>query len=148
EVGQGGNFDFHNYFRGRAAPFGGVQYQTPWQALLVKLERESNDYQQEPSLNSQRQRTPWNFAFVYRAARGLDLSAGIERGNRLMLGLAFYGRLDEVYAPKLSDPPRVPYTPRPAQAPNWSVTSEEIARQSGWRVAKIEQSGRDLRVTL
>src|SRR5258706_6305501 len=118
DVGQGGNFDFRNYFRGRKALFGGLQYQTPWQSLLVKPERESNDYQQEPLLNNQRQRTPWNFGLTYRATRGLDLSVGVERGNRLMLGLAFYGRLDEIYAPKLGDPPEEPYALRPHGTPN------------------------------
>src|SRR5260221_9255194 len=134
DVGQGGNFDFRNYFSGRKALFGGLQYQTPWQSLLVKLERESNDYQQEPLLNAQPQRTPWNFALTYRATRGLDLSLGVERGNRLMLGLAFYGRLDEIYAPKVDDSPRVAYALRPPQGPSWRATAAEIARQTGWRV--------------
>src|SRR5207244_1058345 len=131
--GQGGTFNFRTYFAGRPVPFAGLQYQTPWSGLLLKLERESNDYQHEPQTNNQPQRTPWNFALIYRAARGLDLSLGVERGNRLMLGLAFYGRLDEMYAPKLGDPPRVSYAPRPLQGPNWAATADEIARQTGWR---------------
>src|SRR5258706_7237012 len=137
EFGQGGNFDFHNYFRGRAALFGGLQYQTPWLPLLVKLERESNNYIQEPFFNAQPQRTPWNFALTYRATRGLDLSLGVERGNRLMLGLAFYGRLDEIYAPKVDDSPRVAYALRPPQGPSWRATAAEIARQTGCRVRQV-----------
>jgi membrane-associated phospholipid phosphatase len=148
KVGEGGTFDLGRYFRGGPGLFGGVQYQTPWQPLLLKAELDPNDYQHEPFANNQPRRTPWNFGLTYRAARGLDLSAGIERGNRLMIGLAFYSKLDEAYAPKLSDPPRVPYALRPPKGPNWNTTSQEIARQTGWRVGSIEQAGRDLRVTL
>src|SRR5258708_22218098 len=145
---QVGNFDFHNYFSGRPAFFGGLQYHTAWQPLLVKLERESNAYQQEAFANSQPQRTHWNFGLTYRATRGLDLSLGIERGNRLMVGLAFYGRVDVTYAPKLNDPAPVPHSPRPPTRPHWTATAGEITRQTGWRVGEGEQSGRDLRVTL
>ena len=34
-------------FHGPAALFGGVEYQTPWQPLRLKLEYEGNDYSQE-----------------------------------------------------------------------------------------------------
>jgi len=147
DVGQGGTFDSKRYFRGGAALFGGVQYQTPWQPLIVKLERDANDYQHEPSDNNPPQRTHLNFGLTYRLARGVDLSAGVERGNRLMIGIAFYSRVDELYTPKLSDPPRVPYAPRPAKATEWSQTSAELELQTGWRVGAIEQAGRELRVT-
>ena len=148
DVGEGGTLDFGRYFRGGAAFFGGVQYQTPLERLVVKIERDANNYQAEPLDNNQPQSTHWNFGLTWRAARGVDLSAGVERGNRLMIGIAFYSKLDELYTPKPSDPPRVPYVPRPAKAPEWSATSAELARQTGWHVGPITQTGRELRVTL
>jgi hypothetical protein len=39
-------------------------------------------------------------------------------------------------------------TLRPPKAPEWSVTSAEIARQTGWQVRSVQQAGRELRVTL
>ena len=63
---------------------GGVQYQTPWQPLVLKIERDPNDYQHEPGANNQPQRTPWNFGLTYRAARGLDLSIGYFRADHFL----------------------------------------------------------------
>ena len=34
-------------FHGPASLFGGVEYQTPWQPLRLKLEYEGNNYQQD-----------------------------------------------------------------------------------------------------
>src|SRR5439155_506911 len=34
------------------------------------------------------------------------------------------------------------------KGPDWSATSQEITRQTGWRIGKVEQTGRDLRVTV
>ena len=51
--------------------------------------------------------------------------------------------------PKLNDPPRVAVAAnRPQQAPDWSATSRDIAAQTDWHVRRIEQRGRELRVTL
>lgn len=147
--GQGGNLGFGSYFRGPAAFFGGVQYQSPWKPLLLKLEYDGNDYQREALLNNQVQRTPFNFGLVYRAARWLDLSFGIERGNTAMLGLTFHTQLDSLETPKATDPPRVPVvTTRPAQPPDWSTTSRDIATQTEWEVDKIDQRGNELRVVI
>jgi hypothetical protein len=148
DVGEGGTLDFNKYFRGGAALFGGVQYQTPWERLIAKVERDANDFQHEPLDNNQPQTTHWNFGLTWRAARGIDLSAGVERGNRLMIGIAFYSKLDELYTPKPSDPPRLPYVPRPSKAPDWSATTAELARQTGWHIGPIAQAGRELRVTI
>lgn len=148
DAGQGGTPGYHSWFRGPAAFFGGVQYQTPWAPLSLKLERDGNDYQHEALGNNLPQRTPWNFGLNYRVHPSIDIRAGIERGNTLMLGLEIHPRLDEAYMPKLSDPPRVAYSLRPQRAPDWSMTSRDINAQTGWNVVDIEQAGRDLRVTL
>lgn len=145
----GGQFGFNTYFRGPAALFGGVQYQTPWDRLIVKIERDGNDYQHEPFSNNQKQNSPWNFGLVFRAGRGADVTLGFERGNTATLGLTLHTQLDGLSTPKLSDPPRVAVTAtRPQQAPNWSLTAGEIKRQTDWQVGRIEQRGSDLRVTI
>lgn len=145
---EGGNLAFGSYFRGPAAFFGGVQYQTPWQPLILKLEYDGNDYQHEPQANNQRVRSPWNFGLVYRG-RWVDLSLGVERGNTLMLGLTFFTGLDAMHMPKVNDPPRVPVvTVRPAGTANWAATSEALQRQTDWHVHRIELRGRELHVTV
>jgi membrane-associated phospholipid phosphatase len=149
DTGQGGNFAFGSYFHGPTALFGGVQYQTPWEPLILKLEYDGNDYQHEPQANNQRQSSPWNFGAVYRAGRAVDVTLGVERGNTAMLGVTLHTQLDGLTVPKLNDPPRVPVAlTRPRQAPDWAATSRDIAVQTDWHVRRIEQRGRELRVTL
>jgi membrane-associated phospholipid phosphatase len=144
-----GNLAFGNYFRGPTALFGGVQYQTPWEPLILKLEYDGNDYQHEGLDNKLRQSSPWNFGVVYRAARAVDISLGVERGNTAMLGLTLHTQLDGLSIPKLDDPLRVAVAAsRPQEAPDWSATSRDIAAQTDWHVRRIDQRGRELRVTL
>lgn len=146
--GQGGNFSFGSYFHGPAALFGGVQYQTPWERLILKLEYDGNNYQHEPQANNQRQSSPWNVGLVYRMGRSADLSFGVERGNTAMLGLTLHTQLDQLSMPKFDDPPRVPVSGlRPRQAPDWSAVARELALQTDWRVGRMELSARELRVT-
>ena len=144
-----GNFNFSNYFSGPAALFGGVQYHTPWDKVLLKLEYEGNDYQNEPQANNQRQTTPWNFGVVYRPWRSVDVTLGVERGNTLMLGFALRTDLDRLTTSKVNDPPRVAVIDtRPQKAPDWAATSREIARQTDWHVRDIRQRDSELRVTI
>ena len=144
-----GNFAFGSYFHGPTALFGGVQYQTPWEPLILKLEYDGNDYQHQPQGNNQRQSSPWNFGAVYRVGRAMDVSLGVERGNTAMLGVTFHTPLEGLSMPKLNDPPRIPVTAsRPQRAPDWSRTSRDITAQTDWHVRSIEQHDRELRVTL
>ena len=144
-----GQLKFGSYFSGNPAPFGGVQWQTPWEKLIVKLEYDGNDYQNEPQGNNQRQSSPLNFGLVYRWGRSTDFTLGVERGNQVSFGLALHTQLDGLTTTKLSDPPRVPVAAiRPQQPPDWSETARELKRQTDWKVRSIEQRGRELRVVL
>lgn len=104
EAGQSGNFKFGTYFTGGAKPFGGVQWHTPWDRLIAKLEYDSNNYDNEPQGNNQKQSSPLNFGLVYRWGAA-DFTLGVERGNTLTLGLALHTQLDGLMTPKLNDPP-------------------------------------------
>ena len=147
--GQGGALAFSSYFRGPAALFGGVQYQTPWEPLILKLEYDGNNYQNEPLGNNFVQNSPWNFGVVYRAGDSVDLSMGIERGNTAMFGITLHTAMDGLSMPKLDDPPRVPVVPeRPKASPDWSKTGKDIADQTNWHVGGIAGSGHDLTVTI
>lgn len=149
DVGLGGNFGFGSYFRGPAALFGGVQYQSPWKNLILKAEYDGNNYQNEPLANNQRVSSPFNFGLVYRAAQWADLSLGVERGNTIMFGLTLHVQLDGLETPKVNDPPRIPVADRrPVKDPDWATTSRDIANQNDWHVSRIEQRARELRVTI
>lgn len=148
-VGQGGNFALSSYFHGPVALFGGVQYQTPWEPLILKLEYDGNNYKNEPLTNPQTQSSPWNFGVVYRAGDSVDLTAGIERGNTPMLGVTLHTRLNQLSMPKLDDPPRVQVlATRPKNVPDWAAISRDIAQQTDWHVGNITSHGHELRVTI
>lgn len=149
DVGQGGSLAFNSYFRGPTALFGGVQYQTPWDPLILKLEYDGNDYQHQAQDNNQKQSSPWNFGAVYRASRSVDVTFGIERGNTAMLGFTLYTGLNDLAQIKPDDPaPIAVALNRPQGKPDWAVTGRELARQTDWHVEKIEQRGHDLKVTV
>jgi membrane-associated phospholipid phosphatase len=148
-TGQGGDFSLTRYFRGPTALFGGVQYQTPWQPLTLKLEYDGNDYQHEPQANNQPQSSPFNFGVVYRAWKGVDLMLGFERGNTVMFGVTLHTDLSRLTQPKISDPAPVPVlATRPARAPDWSATARDFSRQTDWKVRAIEQRENDVRVVV
>lgn len=62
--GNGGSIDFERWFKGDAAIYGGLEYQTPYKPLTLKLEYDSNDYSQDfPVVRGgvdMTQHTPWN----------------------------------------------------------------------------------------
>ena len=144
-----GNFALGSYFHGPAAAFGGVQYQTPWEPLILKLEYDGNNYQNDPMGNILPQNSPWNFGVLYRWGKNVDISTGIERGNTAMLSITFHSDLDKLFMPKLDDPPPVPVREsRPKSEPDWKHTVKDLKAQSGWQVSKIERKGNDLAVTV
>ncbi len=144
-----GNFSLGSYFHGPTALFGGVQYQTPWEPLILKLEYDGNDYQHEGQGNVLRQSSPWNLGLLYRAGRNVDISLAVERGNTAMLGVTLHTQLDGLSMPKLNDPPRIPVSAGLSRGTlDWSATAREVALQTDWNVRRIEQRGRELRVIL
>lgn len=145
DFGQGGRFNLRNWFRGRTSLFGGVQYQTPWDDLILKLEYDGNDYRHEPQNNNQKQSLPINGGLVYRYSPAIDLSLGWERGNTLTLGVNFHGRLDRLAVPKRSDPVQVPVRPEaPTFEPDWEALAQVLEEQTGWRLLEIRRAGSEL----
>ncbi|WP_242538461.1 YjbH domain-containing protein [Trinickia acidisoli] len=109
-----GQFSLGSYFHGRTSLFGGVQYQTPIDKLLLKVEYDGNNYQHEPFGMALRDRWPINVGAVYRASKHVDLTLGYERGSRLMFGVAIHGNLKDASMPKLGDPLPLPVSVPPA----------------------------------
>lgn len=148
-TGQGGTVSTTAFFRGPAALFGGVQYQTPWEKWVVKAEFDGNSYQREPQANNQKQTSPVNVGVVYRQSAALDLTAGIERGNTFMLGLTFHSPLDKLAVPKVAEGPMVPVSlARPSKEPDWALTAMTISTITRWSVGEFARSGKELRVVL
>jgi membrane-associated phospholipid phosphatase len=136
----GGTANFQTMFRGPTALFGGLQWHSPSDPWIFKLELDGNDYQHEPQSNNQPTGSPFNFGAVYRYSPNVDFSFGLERGKRLMLGFTVHGGLNTLYSPKLLDPAPPAVLPgAPAQLPSsgWGATAQTIELYTGWSVRSI-----------
>ncbi|MES2208456.1 MAG: YjbH domain-containing protein [Pseudomonadota bacterium] len=160
--GQGGKLSTDSYFHGSTAFFGGIQYQTPWDSLLLKLELDGNDYQKEPSANNQKRSSPLNIGAVYRFSPNIDISLGLERGNKALLGVSLHAQMDKHFIPKVSMPKPVPVAIKPIGSsefkdatsqvsalattnittaataqPSYRNTIDDIESQTNWRIREI-----------
>ncbi len=146
DVANAGGLGFNKFFRGRTSLFGGVQVQTAWDPLILKMEYDGNDYRYDSPFTVAQPKSPFNFGAVYRYSPSVDLTFGVQRGNVATLGVAFHLPLDRLSTPKISDPvlPRF-VAERPATA-NWSTTAQDLSAQTGWRVSEIQKLGSVLQV--
>jgi hypothetical protein len=150
-VEEAGNVSTGSYFRGPIGFFGGVEYQTPWDPLKLKVELDGNDYQLEPLRNNQTQDSPINIGAVYKFSDAISFSAGWERGNTAMIGITLRTNLTNALPPKVLDPDVEPRQALPAgvtaKTVDWANVSERLRENAGFDVATIEQKGRELIVT-
>ncbi|AHG19860.1 membrane protein [Chania multitudinisentens RB-25] len=107
----GGTVDLNEAFRGPAAIFGGVEYQTPWQPLRLKLEYEGNDYQDDFA-GRLKQDSKFNFGAVYRVTDWADINMSYQRGNTFMAGFTLRTNFNEL-TPAHIDQPKPDYQPEP-----------------------------------
>ncbi|WP_233266244.1 YjbH domain-containing protein [Cobetia sp. L2A1] len=145
---EGGEFSLNSLFKGQMGIFGGVEWQTPWQPLVLMAELDGNDYQSEPQSNDQEQDSPINLGARLSMTDNLILKAGWERGNTAMLGVTFGVDLAGLSQAKLDTPPE----PLVAKAPasnqlSWPELSREIQAQSGIRVDSLTREGTALIVS-
>lgn len=148
---QVGDFNQDNYFRGRPGVFGGVEYQTPWDRLRLKLEVEGNDYQSEPQQNNQEQDSPVNLGAVFRLSDGIALNAAWERGNTAMFGITLSTNLKTgAMTPKVMDPApeaRQPASGVSGRSVDWAAVSDRLQDNGGLAVQRIDSRGDELIIT-
>lgn len=111
---QGGNFT-GDYFKGPSAIFGGVQYHTPWDPLILKAEIDGNNYQHEPFANNQLSKTPINIGAVYHWGFA-DFTVALRQGTQVMFSVNFQDRMDQWSAPKVAEKAPVSVNLRPVGA--------------------------------
>lgn len=150
---RGGNFNTSTYFSGPAAFFGGVEYQTPWDRLRLKLEVDGNDYSSEPGdPEFEVADSRFNLGAVFKVNDTIDISAGWERGNTAMIGITFSTNLKTARGPeKFLDPEPEPRRPLPAgvagQAVDWASISDRLKDNAGFEVEEIAIKDREVIVT-
>lgn len=142
-AGSGGSVDFDRWFKGPAALFGGIEYQTPYEPLRIKVEYEGNDYSQDlPTVNGKllRQHTPWNFGINYRLGDWGDAKVSYERGDTLTLGFNLYTNFNDMSTTWRDDPkPQAQLRPNP-QDTDWQQVAQELEDNAGYELNDIRVS--------
>lgn len=110
--GQGGTFNFDQFFRGDAAVFGGIDYAAT-DRLRLQVEYSSDLYSEEASQGLIEIASPWNFGLTY------DLGSVGRLGAHYLYGTTFGLSLSFSNNPSRGAPDRTSYAvPRPlAQRP-------------------------------
>ncbi|MFG1173060.1 YjbH domain-containing protein [Erwiniaceae bacterium CAU 1747] len=106
-----GSLSLGDSFKGPMAVFGGIEYQTPWQPLRLKMEYEGNDYQGDFA-GKLDQKSKVNVGAIYRITDWADVNVSYERGNTFMAGFTLRTNFNELTQPQL-DAPKKAYDPQP-----------------------------------
>lgn len=126
-----GDFELGNMFHGSAALFGGIEYQTPWKPLRVKVEYDGNDYSQEYA-GVIHQSTPINVGLVYKATSLLDTTISYQRGNTLMWGFSLQTNFNDIANVNV-DEPRHEYQAKSDvdKSANWDEVGSALTNNAG-----------------
>lgn len=152
DVSQAGDLGTNRYFKGPIGVFGGVEYQTPWDRLRLKVELDGNDYESEPLSNEIDQDSPINFGATYRLGKSIDLTAAFERGNTAMFGITYQANMKTNPEPKkyLDPAPearrRLPAGVNGSQV-DWADISRRLGENAGINVQQISLHGDEVIVT-
>ncbi|OLQ87310.1 hypothetical protein BIY21_17280 [Vibrio ponticus] len=149
--GTGGSVDYERWFKGPASLFGGIEYQTPYQPLRLKLEYDGNDYSQDfPVIRGGKampQHIPLNFGVNYRLGDWGDAKLSYQRGDTLTLGFNLYTNFNEMSA-IWRDEPKPQALLRPSVTDtNWQKVAQHIENNAGYEQNSISQDGTTLVVT-
>lgn len=144
-----GSVSGDNFFRGPAALFGGVEYQTPWHPLRLKLEYEGNNYTKDYAGRLD-QKSKFNVGAIYRVTDWADVNLSYERGNTFMFGFTLRTNFNDL-RPTYNDnvPPK--YQPQPQDAIlQYSVVGNQLTQlkyNAGLANPQIQIKGDTLYVT-
>ena len=142
--GNGGQIDSQRMFKGETALFGGIEYQTPWQSLVLKLEYDGNDYQHDVA-GVLPQDSPFNIGAVYRFGKWGDLHVSYQRGNTLSLGFSigsYFNNMDSVW---LDEPKPAVTSSRAIQSKDeWQSLAQKLERNAGYRAPQLYRSGKSI----
>lgn len=147
--GSAGSINGSQFFHGPAALFGGVEYQTPWQPLRLKLEYEGNDYKDDFA-GTLKQDSKFNVGAIYRITDWADLNLSFERGNTVMAGFTLRTNFNDLRQPHI-DSAKPAYNPTP-QSPFLQATVSgnqlsDLRDVAGLDAPNLQTKGNTLYVT-
>ena len=90
------------FFHGTSAMFGGVQYHTPWDNVVLKMEVDGNNYQQLPYGETLPNKSVFNYGATYQT-KNADFTLGVMGNSQVMFTISLHERLDLLNTPKLAE---------------------------------------------
>ncbi|USD32746.1 MULTISPECIES: YjbH domain-containing protein [Vibrio] len=142
--GTGGSVDYERWFKGPAAIFGGLEYQTPYAPLRLKLEYDGNDYTQDyPVVRAGKplpQHTPWNIGVNYRLGDWGDAKVSYQRGDTITFGINLYTNFNEMKA-TWRDEPRQAINNTDTPNPDWQSAAKQIESNAGFEQNSVTLDG-------
>ncbi|MFM2634814.1 YjbH domain-containing protein [Vibrio alginolyticus] len=138
----GGTTNFDRAFKGPAALFGGIEYQTLHKPLRFKLEYDGNDYSTDyPVIQAgvdMSPHTPWNFGVLYRLGMA-DFRLSYERGDTLVAGLTLNTNFNDMPSfwrdtptPEIEDS-----QPEELSDVDWERVTEDLDKIAGYQNTRI-----------
>ncbi|MGY5841308.1 YjbH domain-containing protein [Vibrio chemaguriensis] len=138
----GGTTNFDRAFKGPAALFGGIEYQTLHKPLRFKLEYDGNDYSTDyPVVQAgvdMSPHTPWNFGVLYRLGMA-DFRLSYERGDTLVAGLTLNTNFNDMPSfwrdtptPEIADS-----QPEELSDVDWERVTEDLDKIAGYQNTRI-----------
>lgn len=138
----GGTTNFDRAFKGPAALFGGIEYQTLHKPLRFKLEYDGNDYSTDyPVVQAgvdMSPHTPWNFGVLYRLGMA-DFRLSYERGDTLVAGLTLNTNFNDMPSfwrdtptPEVED-----NQPKELSDVDWARVTEDLDKIAGYRNTRV-----------
>ncbi|WWE60302.1 YjbH domain-containing protein [Parasalinivibrio latis] len=142
--GKGGQIDAGRMFSGCMAIFGGVEYQTPFAPLRLKLEYDGNDYKSDFPVrrgdSNMSQSTSFNFGLIYQLTDWADLRLSYERGNTFTAGLTLGADMGSM-VPVWIDSERPAYQQSVPvdhlSEEQWQALNNQLAENAGYQQAEI-----------
>jgi hypothetical protein len=101
DLGQGGEFNYSDWFSGPAALFGGMEYHLRKYGLTLKVEYDTSQLDKRSDIPIPVQ-SRFNFGLNYQLSNSINLAIGLERGNTFIASFSFKGNFSKDTIPKPS----------------------------------------------
>ena len=141
--GRGGKIDYQRFYKGPASLFAGIEYQTPWQPLKLKIEYEGNNYSKDRARDII-QDSAFNYGLVYRY-KNIDFHASYQRGNTFAFGISLDTNFNTLKQPKFdAAPPEVNEAGLASNAFKRTPLRRKLYQQAGFVVTGIYRDDEEL----
>lgn len=143
--GLGGKVEFGDFFKGPSSIFGGIEYHTPIDGLILKLEYDGNDYINDRA-GSLEQDSKWNLGAVYKYDNW-DFNISYQRGNTFGFGVSYSFNMHTIKQVKYDSPPRPIENSTPAESIetlNRERLYSDLVNQGSFLVNATHQEGDEM----